>query len=73
MVRAGCISSLDGKARNTHSTLAEKALGGIRINFSVRLQEQCVGGIGSESCPTVGCGLNSNETAGFVTVHLSFC
>jgi len=29
MVRAGCISSLDGKARNTHSSLAEKALGGL--------------------------------------------
>jgi len=43
------------------------------MNFSARLQEQGVGGIGSESCPTVGCGLNSDETAGFVTVHLSFC
>jgi hypothetical protein len=29
MVRASCISSLDGKARNTHSILAEEALGGI--------------------------------------------
>jgi len=30
MIRAGCISSLDGKARNTHSTLGEEVLG--RIN-----------------------------------------
>jgi len=43
------------------------------MNFSVRLQEQSVGGNGSESCPTVGCGLTSDETAGFVTVDLSFC
>lgn len=42
------------------------------MNFSVRLQEQGVSGIGSESCPTVGYGLNSDETAGFVTADLSF-
>jgi len=30
MIRAGCISSLNGKAKNAHSTLAEEALG--RIN-----------------------------------------
>jgi len=44
------------------------------MNFSVRLQKQSVGGSGSESCPTAGCGLNSDViAAGFVTVDLSFC
>ena len=32
------------------------------MNFSARLQEH-----------GVGCSLNSEKTAGFVTVHLSFC
>jgi hypothetical protein len=43
------------------------------MNFSVSLQEQSVGGSGSESCPTAGCGLNSDVIARFVTVDLSFC
>lgn len=32
MVRAGCTSSFDGNTRNTDSTLAEKAWGGVNYN-----------------------------------------